>query len=169
MAPRAPQTGFSISFRGYNRSEVNSFIEQNDAKYAAAIRRAEEEKQRTERDLGRKLEVAEKRIEELEADLSAQREKLSIVKSVAEKDKSAAEERTSALEGELSAVTAERDKLKAETDALKSRLIEMASENIRLQNRLIGAPDSDPRKPESKAALMAQIKKLLGDLLDDNK
>jgi len=163
--------GFGTAFRGYNREEVNRFIEQNDLKNAASLRRAEEERKSLEAEFSSVLSKAEKKILSLEEELASEKEKLSVVKSCAESDRLKAENRIKESEEKLAAAQAGVEGLKkkiaelsAENDKIRKRLLDIASENIVLQNRLREKNEGRPRQEGQAPA--SRLRKIVGDLFD---
>ncbi len=167
MSPRNVQNGFAISFRGYDREEVNRFIEQNDLKYSQAIRAANEENRRLEREYEGKLAEAEKKASELSERLASAEERLSVVKSVAERERAESETKIAELTARAEGAEARAATLAAEKEKLSERLIELANEVISLQGQLRGTPVRAGTSAD-KAALMSQLKKILGDLFDED-
>ncbi|MBP5270898.1 MAG: DivIVA domain-containing protein [Clostridia bacterium] len=165
MSSENGQTGFAISFRGYDREEVNRFIEQNDKKYAQAIRSANEENRRLAREYEAKLAEAEKKASELSDRLASAEERLSVVKSVAERERAESETRIAALTERAEGAEARAAALTEEKEKLSARLVELANRVINLEEQLRGTP-ARTGTPTDRATLMSQLKIILGDLFD---
>ena len=170
-AKKDSRGGFRTAFRGYDREEVNRFIEENDLKNAASLRRFEEERKALEEEYSSVLSKAEQKIHSLEEELSSEREKLSVVKSCAESERLKTENRIRETEEKLAEVEANVEGLKkriselsAENENLRKRLLDIASENIVLQNRLREKSEGRPRQEGQTP--VSRLRKIVGDLFD---
>ncbi len=171
MPARKDSSGFRKAFRGYDREEVNRFIEENDLKNAASLRRIEEEKKSLEEEFSSVVSKAEAKIHSLEEELSSEREKLSVVKSCSESERIKADNRIKECEEKLAAAEANVEALKkkitelnAENEKIRKRLLDIASENIIMQNRLREKNEGRPRQEDRTPA--SRLRKIVGDLFD---